>query len=257
MEDQGHGLLEFGTSVSVNDEIRRTIISEIEETQDSIKNTKKEIALETKVRQQLMKDRSHAAVEIEDLRQRARESFNRLSTLNEGFFADANKTLLEQLCIIPDGEETQLLEKNEEKASSYATQQSTTNENAPPDLSAVPSSMKILVQRQDGCSSKVWKLSAYIQEMQETYRVFRSKNLTAAKNKTQVAYQVQSFQSELSESQLTTKKFSENWQVENDRVRALEGKIRELRVAYQSLLNDIEEKVSLKIDHFQQYNLIF
>jgi chromosome segregation ATPase len=79
------GILEFGTSVTVHDEMRRAIGMEIQEIEASLTKYTNEIATEQKIRQELLKTQTAAHQEICHLRRGAIEAVERLE-VNETVF---------------------------------------------------------------------------------------------------------------------------------------------------------------------------
>lgn len=251
MEDQGQGLLEFGTSVSVNEEIRRTIASEIEETQESIQKIKDEIALGTKVGKELRKSRSNAAAETRDLRQGSKEALERLSIMHYDVFHDLNhNTLRKELCVLSEEREPEPMDTEEDAVPPSGDDKKDgndgekANENSPPPPEVNPHSMQGIQQRHDDIASSLWKIGAHIQEMEEAFVNKKSQYQSIVEKKEQTAQQVRSFESELSKTQLTTENFTKNYNAEEGRVRTLEGKIRDLKESYEKIMKEAAEKVS-------------
>ena len=77
------GILAFGTSVSVNDDLRRSIQSDIEEIDKNISKIKDEIASEQKIGEELRKTRFHALKEARSQHQVATENLEMLTMHQE------------------------------------------------------------------------------------------------------------------------------------------------------------------------------
>lgn len=266
MEDQGHGLLEFGTSVSVNDELRRTLVAETEDLQHSIQTIKEAIGVETKVRQQLMKDQSHAATETQELHRGSKEVHERLAIMHQQVFHDLyHNTLKHELSMPPQTEQD---EENTELSSPKDNDGSTTkdggtdgddandvaNDNASPQDNdkeksrlVNPHSMRGIHQTHESLTRKFWKLTSYIQESEESMESFKSQQKESAAKKQDLAEKVAQLEEELAQTQRTTQTFFDNRQKEDDRRRALEAKLREMKAFYEKTVDDTDTKVRFRV----------
>lgn len=72
------GILAFGTSVSVNDDLRRSILTEIEEIDESISTTASQIKTEEKSQEELRKSRGNSIKESRSILETVTENFGTL-----------------------------------------------------------------------------------------------------------------------------------------------------------------------------------
>ena len=248
MEDQ-QGLLEFGTSVSVNDELRRSLVSEAEDLQNSIQKIKVEIGLETKIRQQLTKDQAHAAAETQGLHRDSQEVHERLSIMHHQVFHDLyNNTLKRDLLSSSLTEESIASETDEvedmtEGEDGEDDGEETKDENKSPAAIVNPHSMRGIRMTHAMLNEKVSMLGSFVRDAEGALENFKIAQHAAVSDKEQATQQVQQLQLDLSKSQETTQTFSRNWQVEEDRRHALENKLREMKLSYEAVLQETEEKV--------------
>jgi hypothetical protein len=104
----GAGLLDFGTSVSVNDEMRRGLVTESEHLSASLKNLGAGLTTQTKVHDQLGKDAKLAWDETQAMVEGATETVAKLVLLTEKVLAPlVADTLLSQLGLPPPSDEAQ------------------------------------------------------------------------------------------------------------------------------------------------------
>lgn len=82
-EECEDGIFQFGHSVGFNDEMRRTAVAETEEIEKASSQLSNAINLEEKLRVQSLKDRSHAAKEMDGFLRTRKEALERLAMDSE------------------------------------------------------------------------------------------------------------------------------------------------------------------------------
>ena len=245
MEDQA--ILDFGSSVHVNDELRRSIVSETEDLQQDIHKFKDAIASESKINQQLLKDKSHATAETQDLHRSSKEVHDRLTMLHSKFFPELQRTL-QQLT----SDEDKLVGTNVGTADGdYAMRDADAtdeNETLPAAEEAEerevhPHSVKEIARIGKDLSEKLEMLKSYLDEVQDATDSIRIRRTQVVAQQQGVAQKVQELQSELSTSQETTQNYLEKQQKEDELRRSLEIKVRDLQAEYKEIRAATEEKV--------------
>lgn len=250
LEDQA--ILDFGTSVGVNDEIRRTVVSQTEDLQQSIQKIKYAYALESKIHDQLTKDQTHARRETKELHRGSREVHERLAIMHQKIFREMFPDSLKlELSISGTGDSAESKENDEEMLGEDGGDvvMEGSDENAPPPTDEAagrkinPHSIVGIIQSQGVLSHKYWKFSSYVDEAEQATKAFQSRRQDAADKTQRAVQEVTKLQSELSKIQKTTASFSHNWQEEDGRRRSLEIKLSDLKVAFEKASQAAEEKV--------------
>lgn len=241
MEDQA--ILDFGTSVGVNDELRRAIVSETEDVQKDIQKTKDAIASEQKIQRQLLKDQSHAAKETRDLHHMSKDVHERLTMMQTNLFPGMLHEMKRLELVGVNG-------VNDDDGGGDDTMRdaSTTDENAPPpdeeqDPKVHPHSLIGIAQRDEAATEKLDDLKSYCDEAGEAAEAFKGRRQDVAAKTQNVVQKVQQLQLELSKVQATTRNYSKKLQSEEERRRSLEIKVSELKTSYEKVLAAAKEKV--------------
>jgi len=249
MEDQQHDLLEFGTSVSVNDELRRTLVSEAEELQQSVVKIERDIGLETKIRNQLAKDQSHAEEETKNLHHSSQRVHEDLSFLYHKSFLESISIRLNRELGSSLTEES--IATEEENATDKAHGDDGVDDEKESKDEYKSAADKFQPQSIPGIrvtvvanSKKYENLRGFFQDANEKLENVKNQHDSAASKKKQLLQQLQELQSDLCKSQDLTKTVSCNLQEEEDRRRGLENDLREMELSYETILRETEEKVS-------------
>lgn len=256
MEDQ-QGLLEFGTSVSVNDELRRTLVSEAEELKQSIETIKHEIGVETEASKDLAKTQAEATRESEKLHRWSHELHESLSLSRSIFQYEYHNTLLPELTLTRapteesknDGEEE---EEEEEvnptgevghKGDEDDVAEESKDENKSPQVSDKIEPMKDILATRETLEDQFWDLVDCVKHAEMALEKFKNGQNDAMNEKKRLIQRVQELQMDLSKSQETTRTFSDSRQDEESRRLALENNLCAMKSSYEAVVKETKEKV--------------
>jgi len=95
-ESDDSDVLNLGVSVTLNDDLRRTLVAEDDEISKSLKKLMEATNVETKIQEQALKDHTHANNEMNELKTNAAETLDVMKT-NEQFRLGLESTLKSQI----------------------------------------------------------------------------------------------------------------------------------------------------------------
>mmetsp|Transcript_18286 Transcript_18286/g.34733 ORF Transcript_18286/g.34733 Transcript_18286/m.34733 type:complete len:528 (-) Transcript_18286:135-1718(-) len=251
MGDQ-HDLLEFGTSVSVNDELRRTLVSEAVELQASIAKIEKDIKRETMSGTEQAKDQKHRTAEMQALHQSLKRTYDQLSFLYQHVFIPVNEKLKRELKSTPT-EGLIASEKEEEDKSNGGDGEESKDKDKPPANKFPPYSMPGMRVKFAGLLKNSEELLCFFQDANEAFGNFTNQQESADVKREQIMQQLEEVQSDLSKNQEMTKTVSRNCQEEEDRLRSLEKELREMEMTYKAVVRETEEKKKMRDEKEKKY----
>jgi DNA repair exonuclease SbcCD ATPase subunit len=268
MDEQQNDILDFGMSVSVNDDSRRKIEQKTEELIQRIQKSEKELMEEKNKHQKLSMKKETAENETKQLYDRSKDLCDTMSTVTDifrGEYVNKFKHELAMPTLVTPHPTNNQNDGTEVYATTRGTEHDDPNKNNTDEnlnRSKADNDMVVILKEQKEFQEKFRHLPARIKTLQDALRatVARSKDKTVHHQK--AMEKVNRLKSEVDDLNTETESLKETWQTYNDkhkkhteRVSQLESSIRELQKGINEKVRDMEEWTEKKNISFPKYFL--
>jgi chromosome segregation ATPase len=235
------GIFQFGSSATVHDDLRRTLTGEADAINKSNIKINEDIGVETKVRNQVLKDRSHGHNEMVRLRRSSSEFMQRLG-MSEQLQQGISKTLVKEVT-------TMLIEQDdiENRANGGCNSNSNNNnenqESIPP--VARPKSIQSLKEAFQASSDETDHFLTAIAEGQNVLNEVSMELSNVEENKREVQSEFDPLNADLVKAQSVTNSYQQSLEAETQRHLSLKATLSSLETEKEQLAKEIEEMVSI------------
>jgi hypothetical protein len=267
MERPNFDLLDFGTSVSVNDEMRRGLVTESTHLQESLQKLQAGLQTQSKVHAQLVKDESMARQETQELGQGAAETLRDLVLLaNQVFRPLMEHSVLPELSLPSPQEEANqaFADEQQEEQRGQGNQEEETSdtpmadENAPPPLDeeqvddedsrrmppppkrSLPGGVNLLSMAgmrhtHNACQEDVRALLYEVGRARKFCQEWQQNARNAKAQLSQVSELVEELKKQMTKTEKTTKSYAKGRQKEEARYKSFAIKLATLQEAFTTL----------------------
>jgi chromosome segregation ATPase len=234
------GIFQFGSSATVHDDLRRTLTGEADAINKSNIKINEAIGVETKVRNQVLKDRSHAQNEMVRFRRSSNEFMQRLG-MSEQLQQGISKTLVKEVTAM-------LIDQDDigNRANGGGSNNSNNienQENIPPPTRP-PTSILSLKASFQASSEEMAHLFKGIAEGQDMLIEVNSELASIEANKREVQSEFDPLNADLAKAQSVTISYQQSLEAETQRHLSLKKTLSSLETEKEQLAKEIEEVVS-------------